>query len=135
MEVLVEHLGEVQFEVSARGHKIVSDQPTGNGGYNEGMTPPELLLASLGTCAGYYAAEYLKARSLPADGLRVRVSADKGKNPARLAAFQIDVEANLENLDAHREGLHRAVEKCLIHNTLLHAPAIQIEIGAPALTS
>ena len=35
------------------------------------MTPPELFLASLGTCAAYYAAEYLNARDLPADGLEV----------------------------------------------------------------
>jgi organic hydroperoxide reductase OsmC/OhrA len=29
-----------------------SDQPVENGGHDEGMTPPELLLASLGSCAG-----------------------------------------------------------------------------------
>jgi hypothetical protein len=27
MEVLVEHLGAVQFEIEARQHKIVCDQP------------------------------------------------------------------------------------------------------------
>lgn len=48
MEVRVEHLGGVQFEITARQHRIVSDQPAENGGFDEGMTPPELLLASLG---------------------------------------------------------------------------------------
>ncbi|HBY63905.1 MAG TPA: osmotically inducible protein OsmC [Solibacterales bacterium] len=133
MEVTIEHLGEVQFEATARGHKVVCDQPSGNGGFNEGMTPPELLLASLGTCAGYYAVEYLKSRSLPIQDLRVRVVAEKAKNPARLGSFVIEVDAKLDNLDANRDGLHRAVEKCLIHNTLLNAPRIQVEIGAPVL--
>jgi uncharacterized OsmC-like protein len=27
------------------------------GGFDEGMTPPELLLTSLGSCAGFYAAQ------------------------------------------------------------------------------
>jgi hypothetical protein len=55
MEVSVEHLGSVQFEIKARQHTIECDQPPGNGGYDEGMTPPELLLASLGSCTGFYA--------------------------------------------------------------------------------
>ena len=74
LEVLVEHLGEVQFEATARGHKVFCDQPVENGGFDEGMTPPEFLLASLGTCAGYYAVQYLKARHLPMQ-VRVRTTA------------------------------------------------------------
>ena len=91
MEVTVEYLGAAQFEVRARNHKIVCDQPEENGGFDEGMTPPELLLASLGTCAGYYAAEYLNARQLPTEGMRIHVTAEKAKSPARLSSFLIKV--------------------------------------------
>jgi uncharacterized OsmC-like protein len=45
VEVTVEHLGAVQFEIKARQHTIASDQPGENGGFDEGMTPPELFLA------------------------------------------------------------------------------------------
>ena len=51
MEVTVEHLGAVQFEIKARQHTIACDQPAENGGYDEGMTPPELLLASRSCCS------------------------------------------------------------------------------------
>lgn len=64
MEVQVQHLGDLQFEIHARNHTIVSDQPADNGGYDEGMTPPELLLASLGSCAGFYAAQYFRKNGL-----------------------------------------------------------------------
>ena len=40
MEVTVLHLGAVQFEITARDLKVISDQPTEAGGFNEGMTPP-----------------------------------------------------------------------------------------------
>src|SRR5579863_7494089 len=93
MEVSAQYLGNVKFEVSARGHRMISDQPPENGGSDEGMSPPEFLLASLATCAGYYAAQYLKARKLPAEELRVRVSAEKAAQPARLASFHIEVAA------------------------------------------
>ncbi|HLK67356.1 MAG TPA: OsmC family protein [Bryobacteraceae bacterium] len=128
MEVTAVYRGGVKYEVAARGHRVVCDQPLENGGADEGMSPPEFLLSALAACAGYYAAQYLKARGLAAEDLNVRVTAEKGKHPARLAAFRIEVTA--PGADArHQEGLHRAVKTCLIHNTLLHAPAIEIAVN------
>ena len=132
MEVTVEHLGAVQFEIKSRQHTIASDQPPESGGYDEGMTPPELLLASLGSCAGFYAAQYLRKHKLATEGTRVRVTAEKVKDPPRIDDFQIEVEAPIELTGEHRAGVERAVEHCLIHNTLLHPPKIQIQIKEAA---
>jgi len=137
MEVSIEHLGAVQFEVKARNHVLVSDQPEEVGGHNEGMTPPELLLASLGSCAAYYAVDYLKRKNLIVDGTRVRVTADKikpmmrpGQPPtgARVDNFQIEVEVPRELSDEQHQGLENAVHNCLVHNTLLTAPKIALAI-------
>jgi uncharacterized OsmC-like protein len=133
MEIIVRHLGNVQFEAETRGHRVLCDQPADNGGADQGMTPPEFLLASLGTCAGFYAAQYLKARSLPSEGLRIRVSAEKATQPARIGSFRIEVIAPA--LDPrHEEGILRAVKHCLVHNTLLNTPAIEtvVRMEAPA---
>ena len=95
------------------------------------MTPPELLLASLGTYAGYYTAQYLGSRGLGSQRVAVRVSAEKATQPARLASFVVDVEA--PEIDArHHEGLFRAVNACLIHNTLSSAPQIDLHIHTVA---
>jgi uncharacterized OsmC-like protein len=131
MEVKIEHRGGVRFDAIARGHRVVCDQPASNGGEDAGMTPPEFLLASLGTCAGFYAAQYLKTRSLPTEPLAVTVTADKVMHPARLGHFHVDVETPA--LDPqHEEGLMRAVKACLIHHTLLHTPEIEIALHAHA---
>jgi uncharacterized OsmC-like protein len=130
MEVEIQHKGEVKFEAITCGHHVVCDQPATKGGSDSGMTPPEFLLVSLGTCAGFYAAQYLKARALPADGLRIKVKAEKAAPPARLGRFQIEV--TVPDLDSHHHtGILRAVKACLIHNTLLNAPAIDISSNAP----
>jgi len=134
MEVLIEHLGAVQFEIKARQHVIASDQPPENGGFDEGMTPPELFLAALGSCAAFYAAAYLRKHKLADQGTKVRVTADKRKDPARLDDFHIYVDVPPSLDTKHIEGLERAVHQCLIHNTLLHPPTISIEIHSPALT-
>jgi putative redox protein len=130
MEVIVEHIGAVQFEIRARGHVIASDQPVENGGYDEGMTPPELLLASLGSCAGYYAAQYLRKHKLAVEGTRVKVSAENAKDPARMENFKIHVEAPTELSEADAAGVEDAVHHCLVHNTLLHPPKITLEVSS-----
>jgi uncharacterized OsmC-like protein len=132
MEIKVQHLGNVKFEAATRGHRVMCDQPAENGGGDSGMTPPEFLLAALGTCAGFYAAQYLKARSLSAGGLEVTVTAEKAKQPARVGSFRIIVTAP-QVTPEHEAGLLRAVKACLIHNTLLHAPQIETEIHTAVL--
>ena len=128
MEVSVHHLGSVQFEIKARQHTVVCDQPAENGGFDEGMTPPELMLASLGSCAGFYAAQYLKKFGLATEGTHVRVTAAKLKEPARLGDFVIEVECPLELTEEQRLGVERSVKHCLIHNTLLSPPKIELAI-------
>ena len=131
MEVTAVHLGEAKFEVAARGHHVICDQPRDNGGSDAGISPPEFLLASLATCAGYYATQYLKARGLAVENLTVRVVAEKALQPARLGSFRIEVTA--PGLDEHNQaGVLRAVKACLIHNTLLAKPEIEIEVNAEA---
>jgi uncharacterized OsmC-like protein len=133
MEVLIEHLGAVQFEIKARQHTIACDQPLENVGFDEGMTPPELLLASLGSCAGFYAAMYLRKHKLADQGTRVKVSAEKLKDPARMGNFRIELDVPAELSQEHRDGLEQAVQHCLIHNTLLHPPTMTIDIKSGVL--
>jgi putative redox protein len=132
MEVLIQHLGDVRFDASVRGHHVTCDQPPANGGSDAGMTPPEFLLVSLGTCAGFYAAQYLKTRHLSVEGLEVKVAAEKATQPARLGSFRIEVNAPGVTAE-HETGLMRAVKACLIHNTLLHAPSVETVVHTGAL--
>jgi putative redox protein len=118
----------LRFRAIARGHELICDQLVENGGSDAGMTPPELLLASLGTCVMYYAAEYLRARGMSAAGLTITVSAQKGQKPARLVDFKVTLGIPGVDEPRHREGVLRAARSCLIHNTLTQAPAIEIEL-------
>ena len=128
MEVNVTHLDQVKFAIRARSHTIVCDQPAENGGQDDGMTPPELLLASLGSCAAFYAVHYLRTRNLEGRGVEVSVTADKLKQPARLGNFGVRVVCPLALTEDQTEGLMRSVHHCLIHNTLLAPPEITIKL-------
>ena len=135
MEVQIRQIEGVKFSIKARTHTILCDQPQENGGADAGMTPPELLLASLGTCAAFYAAEYLRSRKLSDSGLSVSVAAEKLKGPARLGDFRIRVDCTIDLSDEQREGLMRSVEHCLIKNTLLNPPQIEVSLEVPCPAS
>jgi uncharacterized OsmC-like protein len=133
MQVKVSQVEGVKFNIQARSHIITCDQPADNNGTDCGMTPPELLLASLGSCAAFYAVQYLKSRKLAENGVEVTVDADKLTQPGRLGNFRIHVECPVPLTEEQTEAMHRAVHHCTIHNTLLSMPEIKIEIAVGAL--
>jgi len=134
MEVKITHLNRVKFAIQSGSHSILCDQPAENGGEDSGMTPPELLLASLGSCAAFYAVQYLKSRNLTESGVEVSVTAEKLKSPARVGNFQIHVACPVSLTEEQTEGLMRSVHHCLIHNTLLSPPEIAIELAIKGTT-
>ena len=137
MEVKISHLEGVKFAIQARSHVIVCDQPLDNGGEDSGITQPELLLASLGACAAYYALQFLKTRNLAQTGVEVSVTAEKLSQPARLGNFHVQVVSPVPLTVEQTVGMMRSVHHCLIQNTLLSPPEIRVEltIGTAAAVS
>jgi putative redox protein len=129
MNVQVRCLGGKKFEMTAGSHKVLSDQPFENDGTDSAMTPPELFLSALGACSAYYAEEYLRARGLPDEELEIRIAAEKGGRPARIVSLRIDVIAP-GLTQRHRDGLLRAVDACLLTNTLHTPPHIDVHVVA-----
>ena len=65
LETKITYLDGVRFQVATRGHQIASDQPLENGG-TDADDASGITAASLGSCAAYYAVEYLRARNMAA---------------------------------------------------------------------
>lgn len=128
MEVRIRHGKGNQTEAFARFHRVVCDQPFGDGGADNGMTPPELMLSALGCCAMRYAAEYLRERGLPLENMELTVSAENGEHPQRLT--EIGIVLDVPGLTVRtRQGLIKAVEACLLHRTLQNLPALKVAMA------
>lgn len=135
MEITVEQVAGACFSIESHGRRIICDQPLEKGGTGLGLSPPELLLASLGSCAAWCAHQYLQVRHLPVTGLIVQVAAEPAISPARLDHFRIAITLPHLADEQHIEGLKSSVERCLIHYTLLHPPSIRLSVlGKGALT-
>ena len=66
---------------------------------------------------------------MPTEDLGVRVTAEKALKPARLASFRIELTGPVLE-ERHQAGILRAMKACLIHNTLLGEPSIEIVVNA-----
>lgn len=83
MKAVIQSLSKVGSRVRLGTHEVVFDQPsTVEGGEDRGPSPLDLLVASVGACAHYFAAAYLHARGIATNDLTVELEADKEQLPA-----------------------------------------------------
>jgi len=129
LEVRIRPGKDKQSEAFARFHRVVCDQPFDEGGGDSGMTPPELMLSALGSCAMFYATEYLRSHQLRPDNLELSVSAVKAGPPMRLIEIGIEVDAPGLNTRA-QAGLLKAIDACLLNRTLADPPRVKVSMSA-----
>lgn len=65
--------GGFKSQIRMRDHKIVSDQPYGFEGTNQGPKPSELLLAALAACQEVTWRLYADAMGVPLDGISIEL--------------------------------------------------------------
>ena len=127
MEMNISYKDGKKFIASCRNHEVIIDQPLDNGGKDEGPTPPELFIASLGSCIGVYVLAYCKNAGIKTEGMAINVSWQKAKNPDRIGEIKVDVKLP-EDVGKRKAALLKVAEHCLIHNTILHPPKIEINL-------
>jgi len=126
----VNWLKGAQLAVEVRRHRLLVDQPADEGGEDQGVTPVELLVASLGSCIGHFAARFCERHHLPADGLRVTMAWDYEEHPHRIGAMTARVHLPVELEPAMRGRMQKVLEGCTVHKTIEIAPTISVRIEA-----
>lgn len=127
---VVNKIDGVQMEVSARGHKIMIDEPIPSGGKDEGMTPIEMMLGSLGACQAITATIFAKMYGIKIDELRVEVEGERdpdsmtGKSPEARTGFEkirfhFYVKSNMPE-ERIRQLLVLAEQKCPVGESIRH---------------
>ena len=71
MKLTVAYHGGTRYDITSGKHRIVTDQPTDDGGQDAGMSPVELLVGSVASCVGYFVGQFCARHDVPRDGLTV----------------------------------------------------------------
>jgi putative redox protein len=131
--IVVTHEGGVRFVAQVRSHRVVVDQPVAGGGEDAGPMPLELIGASLGTCIALYVQQFLHARGMSCEGMRVEVDQSTARNPSRVSDYDVHVVLPSPIPPEYAELLDRVARSCPAHNTLQQSPRIAVSIEAPSV--
>lgn len=120
--------GSMLFESELGTHTLKIDVPPAMGGSDRGPTPPELFVASLGSCVGAFVAQYCERTGLDTEGLAIDVSYEKVDDPTRLTNLKITVRLPHAECDRKRQAIERVAAHCPVHETIGTLEGITFEI-------
>jgi ribosomal protein S12 methylthiotransferase accessory factor len=119
--------GGARVEAVHGGFRIATDQPVSHGGGGTAPSPFDLFLASIGTCAGFYALRFCQQRGLDTLGLSLRVTPREDPKVKRVVRIEIDIALPIRFPEKYREAIVRAVEQCTVKRHLLEPPRFEIQ--------
>ncbi|PID85514.1 MAG: hypothetical protein CSA11_08900 [Chloroflexi bacterium] len=122
--------GDMKFETVMGNHKLIIDVPEGMGGQDRGPQPPQLFIASIGSCVAALIAEYCEHHDADASDMHVDVSFKKEPNPTRLTNIKVKVTLPHVSWQDKRqeEALKRVAQHCPVHQTIETVDDIEFEI-------
>jgi len=126
--VTVEALGDIRFSATVRGHQVFCNLPTGSGGEDTGMNPPELFLSALGCCVGVYVVRFCEKHSIPTKGMKIKVHGKGTTEPSRFGKILFEIETPTPVPEELREAVIRSAKTCYLHNTLNNPPEMEITL-------
>lgn len=120
--------GDMKFESEMGKHTMTIDVPAAMGGSDRGPTPPELFIASLGSCVGAFVANYCAKSGVDATDLRVDVAFEKAENPTRLTDVQVTIFLPHGECKNRRQAMQRVAEHCPVHETIATMKDVEMKI-------
>jgi putative redox protein len=124
--------GGVRIEARYKGHTVVTDQPVKAGGEDSAPAPFDLFLASIGTCAGYYAFQFCQQREIPTDSLAVTLEPVHDPERHRVARIRIEVRLPPGFPDKYRPAILRAIDQCAVKRHIVESPEFEVVVEGAA---
>jgi putative redox protein len=108
------------------GFTIETDQPPRGGGDGSAPAPFDLFLASIGTCAGIYALNFMQQRGIDPEGAKLTMHTHY--DPAAGLIDKIDLVMQLPAgfPDKYRDALVNAMNLCAVKKHLNQPPSFEI---------
>jgi len=107
---------------------VASDHPPAGRRAGRAPEPFALFLASIGSCAASFVAEYCRQHDLPLDGVRLVQRQAFAEPDHTIPEFAIDIVVPPGFPAAHREGLIAAASDCTVKRVMEAAPAFRFTV-------
>ena len=116
--------GGTAVDATMKGQVIHTDQAE--------VAPFDLFLASIATCAGFYALRFCQQRDIDTADLGVTLTPIR--NDKRIEELRIDLRLPPQFPEKYREAIVRAADQCAVKKAILDPPKFEIQViqQAPA---
>jgi putative redox protein len=128
-EIKVVFSGGLKVDAEVHGHVIRTDQPVRDGGEGAAPSPFDLFLASLATCAGYYALAFCIGRGIATGGLSVSLVTEKESGAKTIGRMTIRIGLPAGFPDKYREAIGKAVDACAVKAHINNPPVFEVVVG------
>ncbi len=122
--------GGAAVDAHFKGHTVHTDQPAQAGGADSGPAPFDLFLASIATCAGYYAARFCDQRRISTDGLGVTLEPIRDVERRRVGQLRLTVRLPPGFPAKYQKAIVRAVDQCAVKRHILEPPEFEVLTGS-----
>lgn len=126
--------GGAGVDATFRGHTIHTDQPEPLGA-NTAMSPFDLFMASIATCAGFYALRFCQERGIATDGLGVTLTPERDPVKKRVATMHIDVRLPDAFPEKYRDAILRAIDQCAVKKHIVEPPEFDVRVASELVAS
>lgn len=126
MKMDIQFPGGARVDAAFRGFTVRTDQPVKAGGEGLAPAPFDLFLASLATCAGYYAVRFLQSRDLSTEGLALRLETERDPESKRLTTIHLDLELPEGFPEKYHGAILRAMDQCAVKKVLDDPPEFEV---------
>jgi len=120
--------GDMLFESKIGNHTITIDVPEGMGGSDRGPMPPQLFVASLGSCIGAFVAQYCEKNGIDDTGMTVEMSFEKAADPTRLVNLKATVKLPNGDCAKRFKAIERVAAHCPVHASIKTMEELEFEI-------
>lgn len=133
MKMHVTFPGGARVDAGFRGFEVHTDQPEKSGGEGSAPAPFDLFLASLGTCAGYYALRFCQNRDLDTEDLELTLETVRDPETRRLSTLLLDLRLPEGFPEKYRPAIVRAMNQCAVKKVLEDPPELEVraEVAEP----
>jgi len=127
-KITTTYKGGMLFESKIGNHTVTIDVPESMGGSDRGPMPPQLFVASLGSCIGAFVAQYCEKNGIDDEGMSVDMIFDKAADPTRLVNLKATVNLPKGDCSKRVKAIERVAQHCPVHATINTLEHLEFEI-------
>ncbi len=132
MEMEISFPGGKKVDSDFKGFTVQTDQHEKAGGEGTAPSPTELFLASIGTCAGFFALTFCDKRKLNTDGLKINVDFQANRKTFMIEKIVMHITLPENFPEKYSDALIKAIDLCHVKKHFSQQPEFEYQTSQSA---